>query len=424
MSDPAVFISPKALPEFTARLLAWFSRYGRDLPWRKTRDPYAIWISEMMLQQTTTETVRSYFGRFLSRFPDVFALARAGDEEVLSLWQGLGYYRRALLTRRAACRLVEQLGGVFPRTIGELVALPGIGRYSAGAIRSLAFDLPSPILEANTRRLYARLTALPQDAASPAGEKLLWRFAESILPPKNGRDFTLALMDLGSLVCGQVPRCGECPVRRFCAAAAAGMEDSFPILSPKKQKIPRQECALSIRRPDARGKEPVYLFVRYPNHLRWGGLWDFPRFEFPVGDCPDKSADLREKVSEFLGTPPLIAPPLWRLRHSVTRYTIELSFCPIRLERGGRLKQDFWRGNDDRPIRFAGGRTTFGAVQFRWMTLDQARGLAMSTTGRKLRNVAEDLFSEFFSETPASEKGKKPAKKPRAKTTRAAGGNR
>ncbi|MBO7679913.1 MAG: A/G-specific adenine glycosylase, partial [Thermoguttaceae bacterium] len=382
MSDPAVFIPPETLRPFTARLLGWFARHGRDLPWRHTRDPYAIWVSEVMLQQTTTETVRSYFGRFLSRFPDVFALARAGDEEVLSLWQGLGYYRRALLTRRAACRLAEQFGGKFPRTIDGLLALPGIGRYSAGAIRSLAFDLPSPILEANTRRLYARLAALTLDAASPAGEKLLWRFAESILPSKNGRDFTLALMDLGSLVCGTIPRCGRCPVRRFCAASAAGKENTIPVLSPKKEKIPRQECALFIRHPGTRGKEPLFLFVQYPNRLRWGGLWDFPRFEFPVGDAPDTSAKLREAVSAFLGNPPLIAPPLWRLRHSVTRYTIDLFFCPVGLKRGGRLKQDFWRGKDDRPIRFAGGQTTFGAVQFRWLTLDQARGLAMSTTGR------------------------------------------
>ena len=423
MSDPAVFIPPETLRPFTARLLGWFARHGRDLPWRHTRDPYAIWVSEVMLQQTTTETVRSYFGRFLSRFPDVFALARAGDEEVLSLWQGLGYYRRALLTRRAACRLAEQFGGKFPRTIDGLLALPGIGRYSAGAIRSLAFDLPSPILEANTRRLYARLAALTLDAASPAGEKLLWRFAESILPPKNGRDFTLALMDLGSLVCGPVPRCGDCPVRRFCATAAAGKENAFPVLSPKKEKILRQECALFLRRPGARGEEPRCLFVQYPNRLRWGGLWDFPRFEFPVGDAPDTSGKLREVVSAFLGTSPSIAPPLWRLRHSVTRYTIDLSFCPIGLKRGGRLKEEFWRGKDDRPIRFAGGPTTFGAVGFRWLTLDQARDLAMSTTARKLRTVAAELFSEFFSETPAPPE-EIPARTPRAKTTRADGGNR
>ena len=432
-----VAIDQERLPEFSGSLLDWFTRNGRDLPWRHSRDPYAIWVSEIMLQQTTTETVRSYFDRFLAHFPDLFALAQSGEESILALWQGLGYYRRALQMRRAAVFLVERYQGRFPQTIEELRALPGVGRYTAGAIRSLAFDLPSPILEANTRRLYARLTALTLDASSSAGEKILWKFAESILPPKNGRDFTLALMDLGATVCGAVPRCTQCPVRPFCAAAEAGNENAFPVFPPKIAPIPRRECAFYVRCPSdgeqasdgeqisdreqSSGREQAarYLFVRYPKHLRWGGLWDFPRFEFPVSDSPQKSAELLKKGSEFFGIQPIIAPGLWRLRHSVTRYTIELFFNPIfftgkitgkitgkmtgKITGERRLKQDFWRGKEGCSIHFAGGETTFDAVEFRWLTLEQARDLAMSTTGKKLLTIAADLFTDLSPATPRNE---------------------
>ena len=217
------FMTGPWLRTFRGRLRSWYANKARDLPWRQTRDPYRIWVSEVMLQQTQVETVKPYFQRFLKAFPNVKRLAAAKEEEVLRLWEGLGYYRRGRQLHAAAVKIVDEHGGRFPREVPSLLALPGIGRYTAGAIASIAFDRRAPILEANTIRLHARLIGYRQDPAKSAGQKLLWEAAEDVLPRKEVARFNQALMELGSLVCTpRRPRCEQCPVSNLCAVFAAG----------------------------------------------------------------------------------------------------------------------------------------------------------------------------------------------------------
>ncbi len=226
---------PPWLRRFRRNLLRWYDRAGRDLPWRATRDPYAVWISEVMLQQTTVAAVKPYFERFLERFPDVAALAAADESDVLRLWEGLGYYSRGRNLHRAARVVVEQHDGRFPEDVTTLQSLPGIGRYTAGAIASFAFDVPAPIVEANTVRLYARLTGLDGDPRSTAGQRALWEFAEAIVPAKRAGAFNHALMDLGATVCTiNEPRCHDCPVRSCCRAFADGRQAEIP--PPKRRR--------------------------------------------------------------------------------------------------------------------------------------------------------------------------------------------
>ncbi|MEZ6047719.1 MAG: hypothetical protein R3C11_19495 [Planctomycetaceae bacterium] len=200
------------------RVRAWFARHQRSsLPWRESKNPYYIWISEIMLQQTTVATVQSYFDRFIATFPTVEHLARADEGEVLKLWEGLGYYSRARNILKTARQVVEQRDAVFPNEVDELIKLPGIGRYTAGAIASIAFDKRAPIVEANTLRLYSRLLGYQEDPRSKAGQDLLWKFAEDILPAKEIGHFNLALMDIGSLVCKPLePNCEKCPLQLDC----------------------------------------------------------------------------------------------------------------------------------------------------------------------------------------------------------------
>ncbi|MGI9427831.1 MAG: A/G-specific adenine glycosylase, partial [Bythopirellula sp.] len=201
------------------RLLTWYSKHARDLPWRKSNNPYRVWVSEVMLQQTQVETVKPYFQRFMKAFPTVRKLALADEQHVLRLWEGLGYYRRARGLHAAARKIVSEHRGRFPRDVETLQTLPGIGRYTAGAIVSIAYDQRAPILEANTIRLLARLIGYRDDPTKTAGQKLLWQTAEEVLPRKDIARFNQALMELGSLVCKPAnPICPECPLESLCIA--------------------------------------------------------------------------------------------------------------------------------------------------------------------------------------------------------------
>ncbi|GAG10844.1 unnamed protein product, partial [marine sediment metagenome] len=218
------------------RLLAWYVKHERDLPWRRSSDPYRVWLSEVMLQQTQVATVRDYFRRFVREFPTVHKLAAADEQEVLRLWEGLGYYRRARQLHAAAQQVVAEHGGRFPQEVRELQRLPGVGRYTAGAIASIAFDRRAPILEANTIRLLSRLTGYRDDPLKAAGQRLLWATAEEILPTKHVARFNQALMELGSLVCTpNEPKCDACPLASLCAANAAGLQKQIPRAKSQQQ---------------------------------------------------------------------------------------------------------------------------------------------------------------------------------------------
>lgn len=258
-------------------LLFWFGEKKRDLPWRKTRDPFAIWVSEIMLQQTQVATVIPYFERFLKSFPTVEALAAADEQEVLKLWQGLGYYRRARHMHQAAKMIVADFGGTFPTNIEDLSRLPGLGRYTRNAVLSQAFDTKLPILEANTKRVLARLFALLHDVDSSLGNKFLWEAAEEILPERDIGEFNQAMMELGSLVCTVTnPKCNSCPLSPFCIAKRSYLVTELPIKKKKVVVTQVQELATVLV-----NKKRILLGKR-PVGQRWAGLWEVPH------DTPDE----------------------------------------------------------------------------------------------------------------------------------------
>ena len=290
MSDQLSEITASWLRRFRTNLKRWHTQHGRDLPWRNCRDAYKVWISEIMLQQTTVVAVKPYFERFLQRFPDVAALAAADEEDVLRLWEGLGYYSRARNLHRAARAIVER-GGMFPSTVEELLQLPGIGRYTAGAIVSFAFDRPAPILEANTLRLYSRLLGYRDDPRSTVGQRLLWSFAEQLVPTKAAGEFNQALTDLGATVCTPTdPRCDDCPVAACCRALAEQAQADIPQAARRPEITALHEACIAIE------SNGCFLLIRRPEGARWAGLWDFVRFPWETdGEQPSQKRTRRKR---------------------------------------------------------------------------------------------------------------------------------
>jgi A/G-specific adenine glycosylase len=276
--------------DFTQRLLAWFDCHKRPMPWRETTDPYAIWISETMLQQTQVATVIPYYHRFLEKFPTLAALAGAELSEVLALWAGLGYYRRAKNLHAAAREVVERFSGVLPQTVEELMTLPGIGRYTAGAVASIAFQKKAPVLDGNVSRVLARILKIQKDIALPAVSKELWSVAGGLLTGKAAvrpGDFNQAMMELGATVClPQNPRCDECPVCQMCEAANAGVQNELPIKTKKSPTPKIRRIALVIHRntqksatKSRRGAGGEVLLMQRPMGGLWEGMWEFPAME-------------------------------------------------------------------------------------------------------------------------------------------------
>ena len=252
--------------KFRRRLLSWYRRHGRDLPWRRTRDPYAILVSEIMLQQTQVAAVIPYYYKWLQRFPDFASLARASQNEVLRAWQGLGYYARARNLHATAKTVMDRHGGNFPRGIEQMRQLSGIGKYTAHAVASFAFNQSVPIVEANTARVLARLFNFRESIDSDAGRKTLWRYATSLLPKSEAATFNSALLDLGALICvARKPKCDICPVKAFCRArnpAALPVRKSKP---QAKQLIETHALIVS------RGR----ILLEQSRH-RWRGMWILP----------------------------------------------------------------------------------------------------------------------------------------------------
>lgn len=261
------------LPPISKTLLPWYQKNKRDLPWRETKDPYKIWVSEIMLQQTQVKTVIPYYLRWLETFPGIASLAKAPLPKVLKLWEGLGYYRRARNLQEAAKLLMEKHGGRFPSDPETVYSLPGIGKYTGGAILSIAFGIPAPILDGNVARILSRLFAIPDPVDTGPGQKKLWRLAEKLLPQKNPGDFNQAMMELGATVClPQQPACLICPVSRFCKARETGKEQAYPQKSIK-MTLKKVRAACAIVRKDGK----VFITQRPDNGL-WARLWEFPTF--------------------------------------------------------------------------------------------------------------------------------------------------
>ena len=345
---------------FRRSLLRWYTKNARSLPWRNVGDHYFVWVSEVMLQQTTTQMVLGYFDRFIQTFPTIQALSEADLDTVNRHWEGLGYYRRCALLHKAAKEIVAKYGGVFPQHIEDVLRLPGIGRYTAGAVLSITFDQRLPILETNTMRLHARLLALRGDLMRGEANARLWKFAEEILPRIGSGKLNQALMDLGNLVCTpKSPKCTECPIVAFCESAKRGLQAEIPSPKTKEQKEYRTEVALLIRK---RGRT---LLIRYPEGWRWAGLWDFPRAqtttELPLALAADTV--LQGHLSAFTGLTLIPGRLIYSLKHAVTKYQITLFFC---------------EGTD------AGPSGTKQLCETRWATAAELLELPMNSTARKL----------------------------------------
>jgi A/G-specific adenine glycosylase len=299
------------------RLRAWFRRAQRDLPWRHSRDPYSIWVSEVMLQQTQVATVVPYFERFLNAFPNLSALARASVTEVLRLWEGLGYYRRARDLQRAARQLVKHNGGMVPNDPATFGQLPGVGRYTLGAVLSLAFDRKLPIIEANSARVLCRLFGCTDLLQSQPAQRWLWATATALLPDRGIGDFNQALMELGATVCSpRSPRCEQCPLAGPCVARALGNVEQIPLKARPLATTAVCEVAVVLRR---RGR---LLLVQRPDSGRWAGLWEFPHGQVKPGESLPHAA--RRMLAEVTGYRAKLGQPLRPVRHSITRFQVTL----------------------------------------------------------------------------------------------------
>jgi A/G-specific adenine glycosylase len=256
-------------------LVTWFDAHQRDLPWRRDRAPYAVWVSEIMLQQTRVETVTPYFERFLCRFPDTRALAAAELDEVLHLWSGLGYYRRARQLHATAREVTSRYGGTFPRDAETLRSLPGVGAYTAGAIASIAYGAREPLVDGNVARVLSRVEGITDPIKSPAARTRLWSLAGRLVPEDRPGRFNEAMMELGATVCTpREPRCSACPIVAFCAAHATGREREIPVVSPKP-KVPEVHAVAAVL-VDEQGRA---LFGRRRADGLFGGLWEPPMVE-------------------------------------------------------------------------------------------------------------------------------------------------
>lgn len=347
---------------FRRRLLAWYARHRRDLPWRQSSDPYCVWVSEIMLQQTQVATVEAYFRRFIDRLPTVEDLAAADEAVVLRLWEGLGYYRRARGLHAAAKVVVAEHAGRLPDDVPTLMQLPGIGRYTAGAIASIAYNRRAPILEANTIRLLTRLLAYRDDPSRSAGQRLLWEAAEALLPRNNVADFNQAMMELGSLVCRpSEPDCPNCPVAAACAARAAGIEEQLPYVRARQTYTDLREAAVVVR------KKGRVLMRQCGEEERWAGLWDYPRFEVEAAGPLLIERELVEKVRNQSGVEVRLRGLLDTLRHGVTRYRITLD-CYLADYETGRVRST-------------------AASPVKWIAVNQLDALPLSTTGRKIAKL-------------------------------------
>lgn len=300
---------------FARKLLRWYEKNKRNLPWRKTRDPYTVWVSEIMLQQTQVSTVIPYFERFMERFPTVKKLAGAAEEEVLALWSGLGYYRRAKLLHGGAKKVVQEFGGRLPQDVAQLRELPGIGAYTAGAVASIAFGKAEPLVDGNVVRVLSRVFALKGHAKENKLQKLIWDHAAELLPKKNPGDFNQALMELGATVCrAALPSCAQCPVADLCRAYRTGRPEDFPEPAPSHKTVRLKRMVAVCRQS---GK---ILLVRRRESRWFQGLWELPHDFF--ADSPNPYQGLTKFLNRSLGislkTPQEIRPT----EHSITHHRI------------------------------------------------------------------------------------------------------
>ena len=321
----------------SSTLLHWYHLHKRSLPWRDQEpvDPYAVWVSEIMLQQTRVEAVIPYYQRWMNLFPNTVALAKASEQEVLNAWEGLGYYSRARNLHKAAKIVARRYGGELPHSLDELIKLPGIGRYTLGAIASIAFGMNVAALDGNIKRVYARLFDIDEPADTPSGDAILWKLAEKYLPAGQAGDYNQALMDLGATICiPKNPRCLICPLMKLCKARQRGTQSLRPVKSPKKS-IPHHVHAAGVF--VEKGK---VLLAQRPSHGLLGGMWEFPNGR--VDGEPRQGLDQVLKTGYNLRLRKergsiQIQEPLAIVQHGYTHFTVSVHvyLCKLALPPGG-----------------------------------------------------------------------------------------
>lgn len=342
---------------FSQPLIDWFQQHQEDLPWRRNREPYAVWVSEIMLQQTQVATVIPYYQRFMARFPDVKTLAAASLDEVLKQWEGLGYYSRARNLHKAAQMVVADRGGALPQSPAELQKLPGIGRYTAGAIACFAFGLDVPVVDGNIVRVLARLFNI-EDELDAAQRKGLWELAGQLVPQGRGAAWNEGLMELGRRICTpRAPDCAVCPLAEFCVAYALGLQEQRPIIKPKGQTPHYDVTAGVIRREDGR-----LLIAQRPVDGMLGGLWEFPGGKREDGESLE--ACLRREVQEELEIQIKVGDPLTEVKHAYTHFKITLYAFTCE-----------YIGGDPQAI---------GCDAWAWATLDELDDYAFPVTDQKI----------------------------------------
>lgn len=315
-------------PRLHTQLLEWFQAVKRDLPWRKTKDPYAIWVSEVMLQQTRAATVVPYYQRFLAAFPTVMALAEAPADRVMSLWSGLGYYRRARMLHEGADEVRREHGGVLPMSAAGLAELRGIGPYTAGAIASIAYGERAPLVDGNVARVLARLFAVEDDVQRGPGLRRIWELAGELVPEDRPGDWNEALMELGATTCvPENPRCLVCPVRGECEGRAKGLERELPRHRAKTAPKLERQAALV-----ATGPEQRLLLARRLRSVRFGGLWEPPALVVPAWAESAESAQHEIAALRALLMRPSLRPKLvGALTHTLSHRRLEVRVFTVRI---------------------------------------------------------------------------------------------
>jgi A/G-specific adenine glycosylase len=312
---------------FVSYLLNWYAQHARILPWRGVVDPYKIWVSEIMLQQTRVETVIPYYQRWMKRYPTVDALASASQQEVLSLWEGLGYYSRARNLHRAAQVVISEYGGQLPAHTRQLQTLPGIGRYTAAAIASIAFGLDEPALDGNIRRVLARVFNVTKPSRSSDGERQLWELVGENLPSGRAGEYNQAMMDLGAQICTpRDPDCPNCPLADLCQANALGIQEERPVSAPKPA-LPHNTVTAAVIRSASK-----VLITRRPQDGLLGGMWEFPGGKLEEGE--DLTTCLQREICEEIGVEIGVGDNIGVYKHAYTHFKVTLYAFNCSLIRG------------------------------------------------------------------------------------------
>ncbi len=320
-------VHPSRRKAITKRILSWYANNARDLPWRRTSDPYRIWVSEIMLQQTRVEAVLSYYERWLNVFPTLAELAAASQQRVLQLWEGLGYYSRARNLHSAAQVVCAEHGGRLPNAVEDLQQLAGIGRYTAGAIASIAFGERAPVVDGNVKRVLARVFNLEVDIRSTAAEKLLWGIAAQLVPAESAGEFNQALMKLGARICiPKLPRCKQCPLKRICHAQKVGLQSERPVRGEKAALPSNIEVVAVLRR------NGCVLLTQRPTDGLLGGMWRFPGGRIKAGKS--SISFLRNEIARILGMQVKVGARIQTVEHTYTHFKVtvhahECTLSPI-----------------------------------------------------------------------------------------------